>query len=297
VAERDDLLDRSLLVKLSPIPEAERLPEKVLWERFRAAKAAILGGLLNAASQALARRDSIPPLNLPRMADFAIWVMAGEEALGLQPGDFMRAYTENRKEAVEEALDASPIYHPLTKLLADKGLWEGTASELLEILNQKATDTERKHYGWPKTASKLGKTLRRNAPALRSHGWNVEWAREGKGRQRTIKIEKVGNPIPSDDQPRTGGGQDGGQQADSAGQMPATPQAVAHKELMPAADMADRADGTLAKLLPFDMAGPPTPSANAHKADGQAGDFLGELPDDVSDLFEEYTPDKEWRSL
>jgi hypothetical protein len=79
--------------------------------------------------------------------------------------------------------------------------------------------------------------------------------------------------------------------------MPAKPQAVAHKELMPAADMADRADRTLAKLLPFDMAGPPTPSANAHKADGQAGDFLGELPDDVSDLFEEYTPDKEWRSL
>jgi hypothetical protein len=61
--------------------------------------------------------------------------------------------------------------------------------------------------------------------------------------------------------------------------------------------LGDKAGDPAPALPPAGVAAQCGPSVNPPKADGQASDSLEELPDDVSDLFEEYTPDKEWRSL
>jgi hypothetical protein len=325
VAERDDLLDRSLLVKLSPIPEAERLPEKVLWARFGAAKAAILGGLLNAAAEAWARRDSIPLLNLPRMADFAIWAMAGEDALGLQPGEFMGAYGENRGEAVEESLEASPIYRPFVKAFTDTETWEGTASELLDDLNEKATDEEKRQYGWPKNPKKMGNIMKRLAPSLRKVGWEVKTGLRGSGGRRVIRIERAGKVSSQTSQtPQTA--ENTGKSALSVIVTPKTPvvtlvtrdaprsdvsdvgcqwgapavvttQAVTPQRLTQSSDKSDKSDNKKPTFSKVDPAAQHGPSPNAHKAEGQVGDSQEEELGDLSDLFEDYTPDKEWRSL
>jgi hypothetical protein len=52
----------------------------------------------------------------PRLADFALWVSACEEALGMKPGEAMAAYQANSAEARDLALEASPLYGPLAEL-------------------------------------------------------------------------------------------------------------------------------------------------------------------------------------
>ena len=109
LAERADLLDRCLLFHLPSIPESKRRSEADLWRAFEAAQPGIMGALLDAVSAALRTLPSVHLDNLPRMADFAVWVSAAESALGWEAGTFTDAYSANRREAVYIGLDASPV--------------------------------------------------------------------------------------------------------------------------------------------------------------------------------------------
>ena len=83
VATRNDLLDRSVILYLPEIPQASRRSESELWAEFRREHPRILGALLDAVAGALRNRDAVQLEGLPRMADFAVWATAGEEALGI----------------------------------------------------------------------------------------------------------------------------------------------------------------------------------------------------------------------
>jgi hypothetical protein len=108
LATRGDLLDRSIIVDLPRIREAERKLEGELMREFYEARPRILGALLDAVSAGLRNYDTIRLEKLPRMADFAKWA-AAEPALGWKPGAFLRAYAANRDMANEMTLDASLV--------------------------------------------------------------------------------------------------------------------------------------------------------------------------------------------
>jgi len=186
-ASRGDLLDRCLLVEALPIPEADRRPERELWSAFERAKPRILGGLLDGAVAALANDGKTRPARLPRMADFALWVAAGETALGLARGEFLAAYQGNRAEAVEVTIESAPIGPALLRLLAG-GDFAGSAADLLQSLESEASDKEKRSRGWPTSARGVAGAIRRLAPALRGVGFQV--ATDRTARQRTIRIEK-----------------------------------------------------------------------------------------------------------
>ena len=121
LATRGDLLDRAIVIYLPSIPEEQRRPEATLWRDFDAQHPKILGALLDAVSTALRHRYEVKLERLPRMADFAIWVAAASKNLGMSPDDFMDAYTGNRSDANELALDAALIVPPLRDLLSGEG--------------------------------------------------------------------------------------------------------------------------------------------------------------------------------
>jgi hypothetical protein len=131
LATRADLLDRTLVCGLAAIPDAKRIPERLLWARFEHERAAILGALLDAVACALAREPHVQLERLPRMADFAIWATAAEPALGWAPGAFLRVYAENREQANDLALEAVTVVPHLRALLEAQGEWRGTMSDLL----------------------------------------------------------------------------------------------------------------------------------------------------------------------
>jgi hypothetical protein len=195
VATSSDLIDRSIFVTLPPIAEEQRKEEEKFWARFDEARPRLLGALLDAVVYGLKNLPNVKLERLPRMADFAKWVVACEPALGWKAGTFLDAYQANRSSANELALESSLVSNHVVKLLQDKRKWEGTASQLLARINSLADDREKELKFWPQTPRALSGTLRRLAPNLRREHINIEFSdtpRRGRGRLITIARKSRG---------------------------------------------------------------------------------------------------------
>ena len=174
VATRADLLDRAILLPLSPIPEEERRAEAELWKEFGEALPNILGGIFGAVSCALRELPNVELASRPRMADFAEWATAAEAALGMAPGEFMEAYAGSRLEVNRLALEADPVAGAVVKLMEERDEWTGTATELLKELDKRVDEGVRRYKTWPKQPQYLSRHLKRLAPVLRAEGIEVE---------------------------------------------------------------------------------------------------------------------------
>jgi hypothetical protein len=192
LATRGDLLDRALIVYLPRISEEQRASEAELTERLESLRPQILGALLEVVVSALRVLPSIRLSRLPRLADFAIWIAAAESALGWQSGTFMRIYEENRSTTDSLALEASAVAPIIVEMLPDDTPWEGTASELLACLEERAGVATTKRQGWPASPRALGGQLRRLAPILRAVGVDVSFVRDtgNRARRRLIILKR-----------------------------------------------------------------------------------------------------------
>ena len=143
VISRPDLADRGVFLTLAPIGEQQRRPETELWREFEIARPRILGALLDAAVHGLQTLPGVRLTSLPRMADFALWATACETALW-PAGTFARAYAANRKAAIEGIIDADPVAICVRRLMAQRGSWAGTASDLLRAATDLPVTKSRK---------------------------------------------------------------------------------------------------------------------------------------------------------
>jgi len=121
LVSRADLADRAILLELPQIENGRRRPEKDLWKAFDAAQPGILGAVFNALSAALANVLGVKLAELPRMADFAIWVVAAEPALPWEPGTFLDVYSGNRAAVVEHSLEGDVVAVAVRLLMANRG--------------------------------------------------------------------------------------------------------------------------------------------------------------------------------
>jgi hypothetical protein len=204
VATRPDLLDRALCLTLAEIDEDDRRDEHELWRVFMTARPRILGALLDAVAVGLRNLPVTRLASKPRMADFALWVVAAETALPWKSGDFLPAYGRNRNTANDAALDASILVVPVLSLLSNGSPWVGTARELLDSLEATHTDEKtRKRKEWPTSPRKLSGDLRRLAPNLRRVGVAVTFDHREPGgkRRRLLRIERDCNPPSQPSQP------------------------------------------------------------------------------------------------
>ena len=225
VATRGDLLDRAITLYLPTIPEKQRKDEKVFWEEFEQARPQIFGALLDIVSAALQHLPTTTLSRKPRMADFALWSCAAAAACGWSAEDFLDAYQGVRDAVHELTLEASPV-GPLVRDFAQQhSPWEGTASELLTVLETrvqggattqspqagkgvtmhapKAGSDVTKHKSWPKNGRALSNTLRRLAPTLRAVGVDVQHIREPGTGKRLITLITLA-PQPSHTQAPAG---------------------------------------------------------------------------------------------
>jgi hypothetical protein len=223
VATRPDLLDRSLVVTLPPIPEEKRRPEAELWREFEKARPRILAALFDAVAGALGAVEGVRLEGMPRMADFAIWATAAEDALGWEPGAFMNAYSGNRAEATESALEADPVAISIRELMEDRDEWTGTAGELWEALNELVGEGIRHTKTWPGAPNALSGCMKRLAPALRGIGIEYEDARLPGGERKRAKRLRKNNA--AKDRPhrpnRPAGGESPANRENQAGTIPA----------------------------------------------------------------------------
>ena len=192
---RGDLLDRAIILELSPIPDSQRKNEKSFWDAFSQQQPFILGALLDIVCSILRNLPHLQTPELPRMADFAAWIIAAEPALGWKPGTFLRDYSENHAGANAVVIESSPLGNTLVAYLTalrqttGEVLWRGTASALWQALEQ--TDPNLA-LDSPMTPQHLSGELRRLAPNLRSQGVDIQFdERVGHKRERLIRIDFV----------------------------------------------------------------------------------------------------------
>jgi hypothetical protein len=207
IANRADLAERCLVLTLQPIPKAKRQDEATFWSAFAAAAPRLFGLLLDGMVSALRNLASVKLAELPRMADFAKWVVAAEPGLGLPSGTLLAAYERNRARVVDIALDASPVATAVRKLLDQPkhaGLWEGTPDQALTALTALVSDEAKRQPSWPKSPSALSSRLRRSATFMRTVGISLDLdGTEGRGDEkhrvfRFAKLRVGENAVPSD---------------------------------------------------------------------------------------------------
>ena len=122
VITRPDLADRAILLMLAPIAERQRRPETALWREFELARPRILGALLDAAAHGVRMLPQVRLRRLPRMADFALWATACESAFR-PAGTLEAAYTSNRRDAIENVVDADLVAARVREMMADRVQW------------------------------------------------------------------------------------------------------------------------------------------------------------------------------
>jgi hypothetical protein len=117
------------------------------------------------------------------MADFALWATACESAF--RPvGTLEAAYSNNRRVATENIVDADPVAACVREIMADRAQWTGSASDLLQVGASRS--------GWPKSPRALAGRLRRAQTFLRALGIVIVFGREGRFGTRTIRITAIG---------------------------------------------------------------------------------------------------------
>lgn len=211
-AQKPDLLDRSLLIRLNRIQEEHRQEEEELWNEFEQDRPLILGSMFKALSVAMAIRPSVDLGTLPRMADWTRWGYAVAEAIGLGGERFLEAYRSNQQAQNQEALASHPLGAAVTVFMEDRDQWSGTPSETLEqlekVAEEESIDTSAKL--WPGAANWLRRRLNEVEPNLREDGIEIGGTR---GDDRCIRFGTVeredpdgadgavgadGNPEPSE---------------------------------------------------------------------------------------------------
>lgn len=194
LATRSDLLDRCINLKLPVIADDQRRDEAEMEAAFELASPRILGALLDAVAMALRNKKSVKLPRKPRMADFAMWAVAAEPALGIPQGAFLNAYLKNRDEASDLAVESSVIGTVIQAVIADRESWEGTAKDLLNLINDDRYSDEqsRKRKEWPKGARAVRSALDRLAPNLRAIGIEVGLPKDrtGHANKRLISIKQ-----------------------------------------------------------------------------------------------------------
>jgi hypothetical protein len=188
IITRPDLADRALFLTLPSISDAQRRPEKELWREFEFARPCLLGALLDAVSHGLRTLPRVRIDRLPRMADFALWATACETALW-PAGAFARAYTANRRAAIEDAIDADPVAACVREIMAERSSWTGRAADLLRVGTNRSSDgTSRDRTAWPKNPRALAGRVRRAQTFLRVLGIDIAFGREGRAGSRIITM-------------------------------------------------------------------------------------------------------------
>jgi hypothetical protein len=176
VAQRADLLDRAILLALSPIAAHQRRSESEVLREFETALPRLLGALLDVLSRVLRELSSVHLETLPRMADFARVGVAVERALGWAEGTFLAAYSGNIAEQHQEALSSSVIGEAIVSYLRKNGDFEGSAKELLDALAAHVGEAMARRRDWPKSPKILSGLLRRIAPNLRAVSVGCDFA-------------------------------------------------------------------------------------------------------------------------
>ncbi|MFE2865519.1 ATP-binding protein [Embleya sp. NPDC059259] len=175
-----DLANRMLPLELLPI--THHRSEHDLWADYRRAHPTALGALLDLTARVQAVRHTLPEPGNARMADFARVLVALDHITGWKSLD---RYLHLSSQTEAESLSA---FGEALRDFAQRaycGRWQGTPADLWGALTPKdANGDPRPPKGWP-VLRRMREQVKRDLPALRSYGIEVDLDQRATDRNRT----------------------------------------------------------------------------------------------------------------
>lgn len=197
VANRADLLDRSLMFELTRVSESKRKELKEIYQSFENDRASILGGIFDTLSKAIALHDSVKLDKLFRMADFTKWGYAIGQALGGYGEQFLEEYEKNQSIRDVEAVNSDIVATLVVAFMEDREIWKGYVAELLvnlhDITPRYGINPNSK--GMPTQPNSLSRRLNSIQSNLGALGVTFTKEQNSKGTQITLRNASL-SPLP-----------------------------------------------------------------------------------------------------
>lgn len=136
VANRSDLLDRSILFELERVTEDRRRELQDVYRSFEADRPFLLGAIFDTLVSAINIYPNVALDGLTRMADFCRWGYAIAEAIGGYGDLFLQEYKSNQADQNTEAINADVVAFLIVELMSNQIKWEGRVSDLFNKLRE-----------------------------------------------------------------------------------------------------------------------------------------------------------------
>jgi len=196
VADKPDLLERSTIFTLQPIPPENRREELEFWEEFESVRPSIIGGFLDVLSRMIKLKSTIKLERPPRMMDFGLWGASAAVALGHTVEEYQQLVDSNSENQNSAAIEASPLAQVVVEMVKElpSGEWDGSPAEFLEIANEYAPKLQiRKNSPlWPSNPTWTVRRLNEIQASLLAVGIEVTVVRKSQG--STISLRKISAP-------------------------------------------------------------------------------------------------------
>ncbi len=189
--DRGDVLDRSLVVELERIPDAERRTEEEIWAAFEREHPALLGAAFDVLGRAIARKSSLQLSRRPRLADWGEYAASVYEVMGWGAETFLSDWDEVVKVQNRSALDGSPVAQAVIRFMEDRDEYQGTSTELhkkLETVAEELGVSVGRDKAWPKSARWLWRRIQEVVPLLVAVG--IDASRQHTDKGTTIVLRK-----------------------------------------------------------------------------------------------------------
>jgi hypothetical protein len=183
IADKPDLLDRSIIIKLTP-PE-KYVDERVIFEQLSQIRPMLLGAIFDIMVKTKAELGNIldtEELASYRMAGFAKQSLAIARAFGFADQQVFAALKYNRDMQHGHVQESSLLLQLITKHMTDVPQWEGSANELVDVLKELAIADSVDLKGVP-TAVRIKRKITEIIPTLRAQGIDFS---ERRGASRII---------------------------------------------------------------------------------------------------------------
>lgn len=199
VANRADLLDRSIMFELERVSEENRKELGKVYESFEQARPELLGAIFNILSKAMEIYPNVMLDKLPRMADFCRWGYAIAEAIDGHGETFLKEYSDNQGIQNTEAINADSVAFLIVELMRNSLEWKGRISELLVNLQELAQNhgIQSNSKSLPNAPNALSRRIKSVKSNLETVG--IEYRIEDNHSDGThiVLINKNLSPLPS----------------------------------------------------------------------------------------------------
>jgi hypothetical protein len=190
-ATKADLLDRGLIIQLSKISKKDRRLRSDILAEFYELRPKLLGYIFDILVKVLDTRVELDELT--RMADFAKICETISRCMGNKDNAFIDAYNRNIQLQTEQILESNIIAPIIVKLMENKTMWTGSATELLGYMEPIAEQMRINvsSRGYPKGPNVLTRRLNEIKSTLEEIGIVITKGTDSKTKLKFVEICKV----------------------------------------------------------------------------------------------------------